>query len=160
MLTSLAHSNTGGAVPRIHTVYVLKITHTIQQGFSKLHPSSHWWKQWKGEHRGSQGRRQLCGMESPPTDIHQTNTSGVFDLMCEHCWDTFYCAQQGKSISPSCIWRGFHLFWSSLRQAGVKIGVCFSLDYLRCTWFHRLEEKWCSGSYSTPCLGKDRIKRS
>jgi len=27
-------------------------------------------------------------MESPPKDIHQTNTEGVFDLMCGHCWDT------------------------------------------------------------------------
>lgn len=88
-------------------------------------------KQWKGEQPGPHRKIQLCGMESPPTDIHQTNTEGVFDLMIGHCWDTFHCAQQGKSISPSCIWRGFHLFWSSLHQAGVKIGVFFSTGLLK-----------------------------
>lgn len=71
-----------------------------------------------------------------------------------------YCAaQQGKSISPLCIW-GFYLFWSSLHQVGVKIGVHFSSGLLKCTWFHRLIEKWCRESNSTPCLGKHRIKCS
>lgn len=85
----------------------------------------------KGRATGATREDTTLWNGEPPTDIHQTNTEGVFDLMIGRCWDTFHCAQQGKSISPSCIWRGFHLFWSSLRQAGVKIGVYFSSVLLK-----------------------------
>lgn len=92
--------------------------------------------QWKGEQPGSQGKRQLCGMESPP----QTYTTQIPKECLIYCVralfsysyiQSFHCAQQGKSILPLCIWRGFHLFWSTLHRAGVKIGVCFSSALLK-----------------------------
>lgn len=89
---------------------------------------------WKEEQLGSQGKKQLCGMESPP----QTYTKQIPKECLIYCVRallghirSLHRAQQDKSISPSCIWRGFYLFWSSLHQAGVKIGVCFSSGLLK-----------------------------
>lgn len=60
------HSNT-------YSTCVENETHclTVIRSFSSIQSLTN---QWKGEQPESWGRRQLFGMESPPKDIHQTNT--------------------------------------------------------------------------------------
>lgn len=121
---------------------MLKVTHTTQRRLNNFHVVAH--KSVKGrETRGHKRRGNFMIWKAP---LHQWTYNKQIPKECliYRVWAPIrrilscHCAQQGKSISPSCIWRGFYLFWSSLHQAGVKIGVCF---FLRCTWFHRLRKK-------------------
>lgn len=112
---------------------MLKITHTIQQRFRSLHPSGHWRISERGSNRGHKRRDNFLGWRAP----HRHTPNKYLRSVWFNVWallghvHSFRCAQQGKSISPLCIWGGFYLFWSSLRQAGVKIGVCFSSGLLK-----------------------------
>lgn len=117
--------------------------------FSRLHPLSQWGTSERVRNRGQKGGDNFIRCGGPPAP-HRHTPNKYLKSVWFNVWAlSGHSAQQCKSISASCIWRGVHLFWSSLHQAGVKIAACilffffFILNYLRCTWFHRLVAKWC-----------------
>lgn len=109
----LTHINTGCLYE-----YVLTITRTIKPWFSSLQPSSH----WQVSNQGHKRRDNFVRWKAPPPDIYLRSVWFNVRALLGHI-HSCGCAQQGKSTSPLRIWGGFRLFWSSLHQAGVKIGV-------------------------------------
>lgn len=90
--------------------------------FSCLHPLSHWGTSERERNWGQKGGDNFIRCGRPP---HRHTPNKYLKSVWFIVWAlSGHSAQQCKSISASCIWRGVHLFWSSLQQAGVKIAAC------------------------------------
>lgn len=127
MFTSSAQRNAGCTVPRVEndthysTVILIDYIHPVTDKNSE-----------RESNRGHKGRDNLVGWRAPHRHTPNKYLRSVWFNVWALLGHTHFIAPSKVNQSLLHVFEeDFHLFWSSLCQAGVKIGVYFSSALLK-----------------------------